>query len=266
MIKQIYKNNFSISYKDEGSQNENVIVLVHGFLETSETWSEFSKELAKKNRVISVDLLGHGKTSLQNDELTMFKYAEAILNVIDNEDIIKVFLIGHSMGGYVALAFSENYPEKLSGLSLFHSSSFADTEDKKNARLATVGRIKNGEKNKICENHAKSVFANENTEKFTNEIRVGEKIAKSISEDAIIASLLTMRKRNDRSDILKKLKVPFLYVIGEKDNFIPMEILDKIEMPKRYKVEILENSGHQGFIEQKEKSLIIFNDFIKEFI
>jgi len=266
MIKQIYKNNLSINYKDEGSQNETVIVLIHGFLETSETLENFSKKLAKKYRVISVDLPGHGKSTLHNEPFTMCKYAEAVMNVVEYEQINKVFLIGHSMGGYVALAFAENYPEKLSALSLFHSSPFADNDEKKNGRLATIERIKLRGKEEICTNHAKSVFANDNIEKFADEIREGEKVAKSISDDGIIASLLTMKDRNDRSNILKNLKVPFLYIIGEKDNFIPMKILDKIEMPQIYKIEILTNSGHQGFIEQKEKSLKIINDFIKEFI
>lgn len=265
MIKQIYKNNLSINYKDEGLQNENVIVLIHGFLETSETWKSFSSELAKNSRVISVDLPGHGKSDLYDEPFTMCKYAEAIKYVVDYEQIKNMFLIGHSMGGYVAMAFAENYPEKLRALSLFHSSPFADNDEKKKIRLQVVERIKNGEKDEICKNHAKSVFANDNTEKFVNEIRVEEGIAKSISEEAIIASLLTMRNRNDRSKILKNLKVPFLYIIGEKDNFITMQIIDKIEMPKKYRVEILEEAGHQGFIEQKEKSLKIINDFIKVF-
>ncbi|NPA44646.1 MAG: alpha/beta hydrolase [Chlorobi bacterium] len=266
MIKQIYKNNLSINYKDEGSENETVIVLIHGFLETSETWANFSKELAKNYRVISVDLPGHGKSNLHNEPFTMCKYADAVANVIEYEQINNAFVVGHSMGGYVALAFAEKYPKKMSALSLFHSSPFADNDEKKNARLATIERIKNGEKDEICINHAKSVFANDNVKKFSDEISKGENIAKSISEEGIIASLLTMKDRNDRSDILRNLNVPFLYIIGQKDNFIPMEILDKIEMPKNYKVEILENSGHQGFIEQKEKSLKIINDFVKEFI
>lgn len=266
MIKQIYKNNLSISYKDEGINNDNVIVLIHGFLETSETWKNFAKELSEKYRVISIDLPGHGNSSLHNKPYTMCKYAEAIMNVVDNEYIEKVFLIGHSMGGYVALAFAENYPEKLTGLSLFHSAPFADNEDKKKLRLEAVHRINNGDKNEMCSVHSKSVFANSNLEFFSEEIKIGEAIAKKQSSEGIIASILTMMNRNDRANVLKNLNVPFLYIIGKHDNYIPMQILDKIEMPKKFKVEVLENSGHMGMIEEKEKSLKIINDFYAYFI
>ncbi len=266
MIKQIYKNNLSISYNDEGRNNDNVIVLIHGFLETSETWVNFSKELSKDYRVISIDLPGHGNSSLHTEPFTMCKYAEVIMNIVDYEQITKAFLIGHSMGGYVALAFAENYPEKLSGLSLFHSAPFADNKDKKTVRLAAIERIKNGEKNDICSVHSKSVFANNNLEKFSEDIKIGEELAKKQTNEGIIASILTMKDRNDRANILKNLKVPFLYIIGRHDNYIPMEILDKIEMPKKFKVEVLENSGHMGMIEEKEKSLKIINDFYKNFI
>ncbi len=266
MKKQIYKNNQTISYKDEGKQNQNVVILIHGFLETSETWCNFSKELSQTKRVISVDLAGHGESSLYESPYTMCKYAEAILHVLEYENIQSPFVVGHSMGGYVALAFAENYPEKLSGLCLFHSSPYADSDDKKAARTKTIEQIENGELNNICSDHSKAVYASENLDIFKDEIKNGEKIAKQLTKEGVIASILTMQKRDDRSDILRKLKVSFLYIIGKKDNFIPFDIIDLIEMPKEYELAVLEMSGHMGMIEEKEKSLKYINDFIRKYI
>jgi len=261
MIKQIYKNNLSISYKDEGLHNKKTIILIHGFLETLKTWASFSEKLSNNYRVITIDLPGHGNSSLHNEPYTMCKYAEAIIHIIDYEQISKMFLIGHSMGGYVALAFAENHPNRLSGLCLFHSSPFADNKEKKELRLAAIKRINEGYKNEICSSHSKSVFANNNLGKFLEKIKIGEKIAKEQSNEGIIASILTMRERNNRSNILKNLEVPFLYIIGKNDNYISMDILDKIEMPRRFKIEILEKSGHMGMIEEEKKSFQIINKF-----
>ncbi len=266
MKKQIYKNNQTISYKDEGKQNQNVVILIHGFLETSETWSEFSKELSKGNRIISIDLAGHGESSLYQSPYTMCKYAEAILHVLESENVLSAFVVGHSMGGYVALAFAENYPEKLSGLCLFHSLPFADSDKKKVERFEVIERIENGELNNICSNHSKAVYASENLDVFIDEIKNGEKIAKQLTKEGVVASILTMQKRDDRSHVLSSLKVPFLYILGNKDNFIPTEIINEIELPEINNIVVLENSGHMGMIEEKEKSLKYINDFICQYI
>ncbi len=259
MKKQIYNNNLKINYTIEGSGS--AVVLVHGFLETSETWKDFGKELSQNHLVISPDLPGHGESELYKEPYSMCKYAESIYAIIKAENISKVLLAGHSMGGYVALAFAENYMFSLSGLCLFHSSPFADSEEKKKARDETISRIERGNKHLICSNHAKAVFADENIPKFKNEIERGKKIANSIPNAGIIASLKTMKGRIDRNDILETLIVPFLYIKGKKDRFISEDILQRINFPEDTTIEILENSGHMGMIEEKEKSLKIINDF-----
>jgi len=259
MEKQIYNNNLKINYKIEGKGN--AVVLIHGFLETSDTWINFSKELSRNFIVISVDLPGHGKSELYKEPYTMCKYAESIYHILIEEKISKSILIGHSMGGYVALAFAENYPYMLSGLCLFHSTPFADTEEKKEIRLETVNQINNGNKNHICSNHAKAVFSDENIKKFEQEIQQTEIIAKLISKEGIIASLITMKNRIDRSDILATLQVPLLYIFGNNDRFISETVLNYIDFPEETTIGILKNSGHMGMIEEKEKSLKLINDF-----
>ncbi len=259
MEKQIYKNNLKINYKIEGKGNP--VVLIHGFLETSETWKDFSKALSADCLVISVDLPGHGKSDLYTEPYSMRKNAETIFHILNEEKIPKALITGHSMGGYVALAFAENYSYMMSGLCLFHSSPFADSEEKKIIRDETIKQILEGNKNIICSNHAKAVYAEDNIENFQNEILTGTEIAKSVSEEGIIASLKTMMERVDRSDILETLQVPFLYILGEKDRFIPKNITNSMDFPKDTTFGILKNSGHMGMIEEKEKSLKLIKDF-----
>src|SRR5674536_23752 len=114
-----------IHYSDSG--NGTVIVLLHGYLESSEVWNGFAEKLKSEFRIISVDLPGHGLSDVYGEVHSMEFMATAVKNLVDSLDLKKVFLLGHSMGGYVALAFLELFPEYLLGYCLFHSQPFADT-------------------------------------------------------------------------------------------------------------------------------------------
>ena len=113
-----------INYSDSGKGN--TIVLLHGYLESSEVWNGFETRLAEFFRVVSIDLPGHGLSSVYGEVHTMEFMATAVKEIVDSLNIKKVFLTGHSLGGYVALAFLELYPDNLSGYCLFHSQPFAD--------------------------------------------------------------------------------------------------------------------------------------------
>ncbi|MDQ3046813.1 MAG: alpha/beta fold hydrolase, partial [Bacteroidota bacterium] len=118
-----------VRYSDTGKGR--VIVLIHGFLCSHEVWSEFVKHLSKRFRVITVDLPGHGDTASIGYYHSMELLAQSVKAVLDKAGVRRYVLAGHSMGGYAALAFAELFPENVSGLCLFNSTSYADTEDKK---------------------------------------------------------------------------------------------------------------------------------------
>ena len=128
----------NVSFTDEGKGK--VVVFLHGFLGAKEVWNSFSKELSKTQRIITIDLLGHGNTSCLSYVHTMEEMAEAVESVISHLKIRKYFLVGHSLGGYVSLAMAENNPDNLKGLVMFHSSAKADDEQKK-ADRDRVARI-----------------------------------------------------------------------------------------------------------------------------
>ncbi len=260
-MNKICKNNdLDISYNIKGEGK--TVVLIHGFLETLNIWEDFADELSKKYKVISVDLPGHGGSCLHSKTYTMCKYAEAVKAVIDAEKIEKAFVIGHSMGGYVAMAFTQYYKENLSGLCLFHSIPLGDSDEKKKARNLLVEKFRKEDKSEICLNHAKNIFSTLNIDKYSVEIEKISKNAEEIDTNSIIASIITIRDRFDRSDVLQNLEVPFLHIHGEKDNFISDEVINEINYPLNYEFVSLEKSGHIGFIEEKELSVSIISDFI----
>jgi len=260
MTRKIEYDDSDISYDIIGRGK--AVVLLHGYLESKEIWGDFAEKLGKNFKVIIPDLPGHGKSGLIDSNLTVEKMAESIKYILDKENVSKCLLVGHSMGGYTALAFLELFPELLSGLSLFHSSPFADTKEKKQNRDREINIIRQGKKAQVYTAHFPNTFARENVEKHKNEIEKCKELAKSMQDEGIIAALEAMKARPDRSEILKATKVPVQYIIGEKDNFIPMDILKKLKLPDNSEVVVLENSGHMGFIEEKGNAIEAIGGFV----
>ena len=254
-----YKGVF-VNYEDEGSGK--IIVLLHGYMESIETWGEFATELSKFFRVIRIDLPGHGKTGSFSDTHEMEFMAEVVhyllLSICDE----KYFMIGHSMGGYVTLAYVEKYWSNLSGISLFHSTPFADSKEKRIARERTIEMVKAGKKELLFKEHVPKTFSKENLKYLKNEITRGTYIARLTTEQGIIAALNGMKNRKDMQNVLQNTMVPVLYIQGMKDNFIAFDTVDKILFPKNYQTLILENSGHMGFVEEREKSIKAIMNFI----
>ncbi len=262
MIGKIEFNNTIVNFKDEGKGN--VFVLLHGYLETLDVWTDFSKILSKTFRVISIDLLGHGQSGTLNTN-TMDLMADAVDAVLIHLNIDKCVMFGHSLGGYVTLSFADNYTHKLLGFSLFHSSAYSDTDKKINDKEREITLVKQGKKHLLFNVNIPKTFANDNQIKFNAVIeRIKEK-AHLTSDEGIIATLKGMMQRPDRTNVLRNTKVPVLYFIGAKDNFIPVPVaLKQAELSNKIKVVILQNSGHMGFIEEKGKSVHEVSDFVND--
>jgi len=254
MYNTIEYKNTTIRFKDEGKGL--VVVLLHGYLESLEIWNEFSADLAEHCRVVSIDLPGHGKSGVFGNVHTMELLAQTVKSVMDFLNTDKYFLVGHSLGGYVAIAFLELFPECLSGLSLFHSHPLADSNEAIENRNREKMLIENGKKDLIYTINIPKAFATDNLKRFSKQVDNAKEIARDIPGEGIIAVLNGMIERPDRSDILARTSLPFLWILGRKDNYIPYkDIVKKIELPKHGKLITLENSGHMGFIEEKDKSL-----------
>ena len=254
MYNTIDYRNTTIRFKDEGKGP--VIVLLHGYLESLEIWSEFSADLAEFCRVVSIDLPGHGKSGVFGKVHTMELLAQTVKSVMDFVNTGKYFMVGHSLGGYVTLAFLELFPEYLSGLSLFHSQSLADSNETIKNRKREIKLVEAGKKDLVYTVNVPKAFATDNLEKFSEQVDNAKKIARDIPGEGIIAVLNGMIERHDRSDILARTSLPVLWILGRKDNYIPYEVIvKKVKLPKHGKLITLENSGHMGFIEEKKRSL-----------
>ncbi|MBI9067916.1 MAG: alpha/beta hydrolase [Salinivirgaceae bacterium] len=240
------------------------IVLLHGYLETKEVWSSFGDKLAENYRVISIDIPGHGASEQIQDTHSMGLMAEAVDALLANLQIEKCLMIGHSMGGYIALAYANLFAHRLLGLTLFHSSIFADSEEKKANRYRELDFIRKGKINLLINANLPKTFATQNLLRFEQKIEMMKYLAQNHSKDGICSLLQGMIERPDRQELMYFFKKPILFIFGRNDQLIPQEVAEEmLEINPFVKSEWLENSGHMGFIEEQEKSLIIISNFAK---
>ncbi len=258
----IYFKGRKVFYSDRGSGDP--VVLLHGYLESSEVWKEFAEKLAGSFRVISIDLPGHGSSAVYSGSHTMEFMADAVNEVLTGLNVKKAFMVGHSLGGYVTLAFLELYANILNGYCLFHSHPFADTEETIKKRKREIKIVKMGKKYLMYPDNVSLMFASSNLERFKNELTLLKNIASGLSDEGVIAVLNGMMLRPSRLSVMEAGIVPCLWILGRHDNYIRCEsIRTGVVLPPNAKVVILENSGHIGFIEEKDLSAGIVTDFIK---
>ncbi len=261
MKKEIRYNDIKVIFRDEGQGVP--VVFLHGYLESSEIWLPFTGGLSGQGRMISVDLPGHGESDVAGEVHTMEFMADVVKHVLDQIGVDQCILVGHSMGGYVALAFLANYSERLKALSLFHSHPLADTSETKANREREISLIREGKKELIYNANIPKAFANDNLEKYRDDVDFAREIARKTPGSGIIAVLNGMMQRPDYRETLRNCPVPFLWILGKKDNYIPCEaIMEKVTLPEKGTLTLLDHSGHMGFIEERNISLGIILDFI----
>lgn len=261
MEKHLALDNGSVYYTLKG--NGPSVVLIHGFLEDHSIWNYFVKKLSPNYQVLTVDLPGSGKSSVFGKVHSMEFMAETINLILEKEKISESIVVGHSMGGYVAMALAEKYPEKLDGIVLFHSHAAADDDQGKINRNRTIDVVAKNHKDFI-HSFIPLMFAENNQKIFSKEIAGLQEIASTTSAEAVIAALAGMRDRKDRTEILAKFNVPVFFIIGKNDSRIKIEkILPQISIPKNCEALILEDVGHMGFIEAQEITCMALEHFLE---
>ena len=252
---EIIYSNSRIHYTIEGKLKQNTIVLLHGFAESLDIWDDFSAELSVEFKVICIDLPGHGSSECISDVHTMELMADVVKSVLDKENIEKSIVIGHSMGGYVALAYAEKYHKNIKGLGLFHSSAFSDTPQGKANRALTIEAIENNHSDFIM-NFIPDLFAPNHRKTLEKEISHLVRQGNTMSKQAIIAAQKGMMHREDRRNVLEKACYPVLFIAGKQDTRVTFDIvLQQIAMPKDTVVLLLHDIAHMGYLEAKDKTL-----------
>jgi pimeloyl-ACP methyl ester carboxylesterase len=243
------------------SGNGPALVLLHGFLESGSIWKNFARKLSRSYRVIIIDLPGHGLSENIGAVNTMDEMAESVHLVLKSLHVSSCLMAGHSMGGYVTLAYAEKYPRTLKGFALFHSQAAADSQEARTNRDRTIALVEKDHHGFIL-NFIPDLFDPDNVKKFGKEIENLRELAGKTSKEGIIASLEGMKRRPDRQHVLLNSKVPVLFIIGKNDRRIPMEvIIPQTLLPEHSEMLLLDHVGHMGFIEASGKTFEALKGF-----
>ena len=255
----IYKN-IKVHYSDQGKGS--AIVLLHGFLENSSMWNNLIPHLIKRNRVICIDLLGHGKTECLGYVHSMDLMAETVNAVLKKIRIRRIKLIGHSMGGYVALAFCNTFPGKVKALCLMNSTSRADSDEKKTNRDRAIEAVKNTYKT-FVRISVSNLFKPSNRLILTKEIEEVTKEALKTPLQGIVAALEGMKNRPDRETLLSETSFKKMMIIGKEDPALDYNSL--IEQTQNSDIKVVEfPDGHMSHIENIQEFTYNILHFIEK--
>ncbi|TRX58613.1 alpha/beta hydrolase [Fulvivirga sp. M361] len=256
--------NLNTYYYSKGSGT--TVVLVHGFCETSDLWHNFSHELAETYEVLVPDLPGFGKNDLLPDDFTIREVSEWLYRWLVSLAKKEVVIIGHSLGGYVGLELAKQHPEMLLGLGLFHSTAFADPEEKKLLRNKVIEFVEEQGVKVFADAFVSQLFYAPNRKHLATEVDKAVATAGQTPLNTLIQYTKAMRDRLDRTDILKS-GIPLLFIAGEQDTSVPLERSEaQLPMIKKGKAHILKNTGHMGMFEAREEALQVIKGFLKSIL
>ena len=260
----LYKNSVS-HYTKQGSGQ--AVVLLHGFGEDSTIFNNQVAVLAGVCEVIVPDLPGSGMSALfvidGRENITLSDYADWLHALLEHQNHKQIILMGHSMGGYIALAYAEKYGSNLKGFGLLHSTAFADNEEKKETRRKAIKIIETYGSYNFLKSTIPNLFASGFKQHSPGAINELIEKGNSFSPQALVQYYNMMMERPDRTDVLKKLTIPVLFIVGTDDVAAPMnDLMQQVHLPAISYVHILQGVGHMGMLEAAAE----FNKHLLKFV
>ena len=286
MQKSFLYQNTNIAYRIEGKGKP--VVLLHGFGEDSHIWDNQVAYLKDHCLLIVPDLPGSGKSSLLSLESTVLSfelikettqnpklktqnfvsiqdYADCIYALLQHERIKTCTMLGHSMGGYITLAFAKKYPEQLTAFGLVHSTAFADNEEKKKNRERAITLIEEYGPWSFLKTTIPNLFGSAFKERHPEKVEELVLSSQQFSKEALQQYYRAMMNRPDASEVLKSNRLPVLFVIGTEDIAAPMaDVLEQSRLPLNPYIHVLQNIGHMGMWEATDEMNKLLLAFINK--
>lgn len=236
------------------------LVLIHGFCETGNMWTDFAEALSNEFRVICPDLPGIGVSSIAGDRISLEEVAVSLEEWMEANQVENPIVIGHSLGGYVSLALLELMGNRIKAIGLFHSTAFADDGEKKEIRNRTIAFLRKYGVEKFVTSFVPPLFSENRREELSKEIELAIEDGKRSTLNGLIAYAGAMRDRKERLDVLKVYSGPKLLIAGTEDNAVKIDASRAQKDVFSHYFE-LRGVGHMGMIESKEETLKIVRDF-----
>jgi pimeloyl-ACP methyl ester carboxylesterase len=238
-------------------------LLLHGFAEDGTVWEEMIPQLKNDCRLLIPDLPGSGRSGLLPGEPSIDALAGEVKAFIDQLGLASCVLIGHSMGGYVALAFAERYPDRLRAFGFFHSTAYADSEEKRTARRKSIEFIRQHGAAPFIRQSTPNLFALETREQRSDVVESVIRRYSGFSPESLIYYYEAMIQRPDRVKVLQEFVGPVLFIMGAADQVVPYEqALKQCHEPVVSMIHTLIHSGHMGMLEEPERGGSMIGEFI----
>lgn len=246
-----------LNFEKKGNGKE-TLVLLHGFMENLSIWSDMETHLSKNFTLLKIDLPGHGKSDILSEVHTMELMADEVKKVVDHENLEKFHLLGHSMGGYVSLAFAEKFPEILKSLTLFFSTYFADDEEKKEQRIKSYRIIKDAFPH-YARAGIPNLFNQNERDVLEGKIEIALETALSTNNLGALTCVKGMVARTDKKHILENLEAKILVIAGKHDNAVKTDKTIN-NLPDRTNIKsYVVDCGHNGHWEKPSICAEIIN-------
>ncbi len=243
-------NGLRMAYREKGQGQ--AVVLLHGFCGSSAYWDKLLPLLPESSRLIVPDLRGHGDSGAPDGVYSMETLADDIAQLVQQLGLGKAILLGHSLGGYAALAVAEHYPELLAGFGLIHSTAFPDSEEAKQGRLKSQETIKEKGLPVFIDGLIPKLFAPAHLQSMPDEVQEAVRIGYGTSPEGAVNTLEGMRLRPDRNRVLETARVPVLLVAGKHDQIVPVERTFTVS-GDRFTQCLIEDAGHMSMMESPQK-------------
>ena len=240
------------------------IILLHGYLETLYIWEEFRSLLPDSSRIVSIDLPGLGLTGSDPFINSMQFDAKVLLDLLDKLGIMRPYIVGHSMGGYVAQRFLRDYPGRIAGMVNINSAPYADDPSRLSNRQKEIDFILNGKLVQLAQVAVPNMYCRSNLRKFDEKITETVEICEMHDPQGVAAVLRGLVAREDNVELLKSPSVPVMFVYGDSDVYYPLEEIERIkaDLPGCKHV-VVPGTGHNTFIEDPGSTAALILDFIQ---
>ena len=230
------------------------VLLLHSYWGSHILFDHLATSLRVKMKIIRIDLPGHGKSGVPPLNYTFEKFAVVLNKLLIKLDIRdQVSIIGHSMGGYLAMAFASSYPEKVASLVLMHSPAKAADNQSIKLREREYRLLQKGKKDLLLQVTIPSNFASQNLDSMKNEISMLFQTSRQVTLEGALRSIHAINHRGDSLGVLQNAKYPILILIGKYDNVyrFDQQLTEVIKIPNADAM-ILNHSGHLGFLEEED--------------
>jgi pimeloyl-ACP methyl ester carboxylesterase len=240
-----------------------VILFLHGFGFDGSIWLEQAVKFSDNYKIIIPDLPGSGQSPYYGALQTIEDFSDVIYALCEYEKADNIAMFGHSMGGYIALAFAEKYAGKLTALGLIHSTAFADSPEKKEIRKRGIALMEEYGGYAFLKTTVPNLFSEKSKKEKSAVVEHLIEKGHQFSKEALVQYYFAMMQRKDRSDVLAKIQVPVLFIVGYEDMAAPKaDILLQVSKPRLSEIYLWMEIGHMSMFEHPNKLTSALSAFI----